>query len=143
MTTEIELMPDESREPAAGGPVLSGRRAFLLKWGKGSKAVMAGFILGSGLLGIGQEATAEKDRNNSDGGWVTPSQGWVTPSQGWVTPSQGWVTPSQGWVTPNQGGNNPNQGWGNPNQGWNNPNQRWDHPNQGWDHRGRGNGVNR
>jgi len=157
MTLESGLMPDKLREPTAEEPVLSDRRAFLLNWGKWSKAVMAGFILGGGLLGIGQEATAETDRTHSGGGWVNPDQtviprggGWVTPSQGWVTPSQGWVTPNQNWGAPNQNWGAPNQGWNNPDRGWDHPHQRRDHPHQrrdhphqGWDHRGRGSGVNR
>ena len=145
MTIEIEPMPDELRES-----VLSSRRAFLLKWEKWSKAVLTGFMLGSGLLGIGQEAAAGTDWSNNGGGWVNPDQqviprggGWVTPSQGWVTPSQGWVTPNQNWGTPNQNWGAPNQGGNNPNQRWDHPNQRWDHPNQGWGNRGRGSVVNR
>ncbi len=150
--TESELMPVKLREPAARKPVLSGCHPFLLKWKKGSKVVLSGFILSGGLCGIGQEATAGTDwRNNGGGsvnqnqsviprggGWVTPSQGWVTPSQGWVTPNQNWGTPNQNWGTPNQGWGPPNQRWDHPNQGWDYPNQRWDHPNQGWDYRGRG-----
>jgi hypothetical protein len=150
MTLASGLMPDELREPTAGEPVLSDRRAFLLNWGKWSKALMAGFILGGSLLGIGQEATAETDRTHSGGGWVNPDQtviphggGWVTPSQGWVTPSQGWVTPNQNWGAPNQGWDHPDQRRDHPDQGWDHPDQRRDHPDQGWDHRGRGSGVNR
>ena len=138
MMTESELMPVEPREPAARKLVLLGRCTFLLKWVKGSKVVLSGFILSAGLFGIGQEATAGTDWENNGGGWVNQDQRVIPRGGGWVTPSQGWVTPSQGWVTPNQNWGTPNQGWNNPNQGWGHPNQGWGHPNQGWDHCGRG-----
>ena len=160
MMIASKSIPGEPRGTVSRKSILSIWRTFLLDWGKGSKAVMAGLILGGSLLGTGQEAAAEKDRNHGGGGWINPDQRVIPRGGGWVTPSQGWVTPSQGWVTPSQGWVNPNQNWDNSNRRDIYPNHRWDHrgrdgrrwedshqrevpPHQGWDHRGRDSGVRR
>lgn len=101
MTTEYERNPVEPQEPEPEQQELYNRRAFLLSLGKWSKAVIAGAVLGGGLLETGREAQA--------GAWVNRRGGWGGGS--WVNRyagGGGWVNRygggGAGWINGGGGG---------------------------------------
>ncbi|MFO1429772.1 MAG: hypothetical protein U1F76_06485 [Candidatus Competibacteraceae bacterium] len=105
MTTEHELTPAESQDPETEEQVLYSRRTFLVSLGKWSKAVIAGAVLGGGLLGPEREAQAGwiNRRGGGGAGWVNGGGGgWVNRygggGAGWINGGGGgWVNRRGGW----------------------------------------------
>jgi hypothetical protein len=106
MTTEYEPTPAEPQDPEIEEQVLYSRRTFLVSLGKWSKAVIAGAVLGEGLLGPGREAQAGwiNRRGGGGAGWVNGGGGggWVNRYGGG---GAGWINGGGGgWVNRRGGG---------------------------------------
>ena len=89
MTEEHKSTSSAHSETTTDEQVLQSRRDFLLSLGKWSKVVIAGAVLGTGLLGHEREAQA--------GAWVNRRGGWG--GGGWINGGGG----GGGWIN-NRGG---------------------------------------
>ena len=91
MTTEEHESNSPQAAETVNDPVSQSRREFLFSLGKWSKAVIAGAVLGSGLLYSESDAEA--------GGWINRRGGWGGGGGG------GWINGGGGgWINRRGGG---------------------------------------